>query len=74
MAAEAKRQKTNGGEEDVGHYFDAVGLPAKIPFEGPASRNPLAFKYVGIRVSNDSRPLLPPTNPTRRNPTQFLPL
>lgn len=46
-----KRQKTNGGAEgDVGHYFDAVGLPSKIPFEGPASRNPLAFKYVRVHT------------------------
>lgn len=29
----------------VAHYFDKEGLPAKIPFEGAASKNPLAFKY-----------------------------
>lgn len=41
----SKRQKMNGsGTADVAHFFDAAGLPAKIPFEGPASRNPLAFK------------------------------
>jgi hypothetical protein len=33
-----KRQKTNG--ED---YF--ADIPAKIPFEGPTSKNPLAYKY-----------------------------
>jgi hypothetical protein len=46
----SKRQKTNGEETDVAHYFDAVGLPAKIPYEGPESRNPLAFKCVSVCV------------------------
>lgn len=41
-----KRQKTNGsGTADVAHFFDAANLPATIPFEGPESRNPLAFKF-----------------------------
>ncbi len=48
MADASKRQKTDNGGEDggVGHFFDAAGLPAKIPYEGQQSRNPLAFKCV----------------------------
>lgn len=30
---------------EAAHYFENVGLPSKIPFEGAASKNPLAFKY-----------------------------
>jgi xylose isomerase len=33
------------GTLDVAHYFDDEGIPAKIPYGGTSSRNPLAFKY-----------------------------
>ncbi len=38
-----KRQKT--GDVPASHYFNDAGLPSQIVYEGPESRNPLAFKY-----------------------------
>lgn len=42
-----KRQKTAAAGVG-GDYF--AGIPAKIPYEGPDSKNALAFKYYNVSL------------------------